>query len=97
MLRRRPQRGAEPEPQALPEPEPQVVPEPEEVEPVASGRFRSLFRPREQEPEPIPEPPPRHVKLLPRRAAAEAAPVATEAAELFDSGEQSADAEETAG
>jgi hypothetical protein len=107
VFRRRPQPVEEPEPQPVPEPEavpepevapePEVVPEPEEAAPVSAGRFRALFRRREQEPEPIAEPPPRHVKLLPRRAAPEAAPVASDVAELFDSHEQSADAEETAG
>jgi hypothetical protein len=91
-----------------PEPEPEVpvaadtAPEAEaeeEAEPETEtrGRFRSLLRRREQEIEPLPEPPPRHVKLLPRRSEPEPGPGAREVAELFDPGEDGADAEETAG
>jgi hypothetical protein len=84
---------AEPEVQA----EADAESEAEEPEPVARGRVRSLLRRREQEIEPLPEPPPRHVKLLPRRPAPEPGPASREVAELFDPGEDSADAEETAG
>jgi hypothetical protein len=72
------------------------VPEPE-TETATRGRFRSLLRRREPEIEPLPEPPPRHVKLLPRRSEPEPGPGAREVAELFDPGEDGADAEETAG
>jgi len=61
------------------------------------GRFRSLLRRREQEIEPLAEPPPRHVKLLPRRSEPEPGPGSREVAELFEPGEDGADAEETAG
>jgi hypothetical protein len=81
------------EPEALPEPEPTEDEAEPEPEPATAGRLRSLFHRREQEPEPIPEPPPRHVKLLPRRPAPEQA--ARKVSDVF--GDDSADAEETAG
>jgi len=104
---RRESTEAEPEPE--PEPEAPVmaeagpeaddeVAEPQaEAESGSRGRFRSLLRRREQEIEPLPEPPPRHVKLLPRSSEPEPAPGSREVAELFDPGEDGADAEETAG
>jgi hypothetical protein len=80
------------------EPDPEEDgPEAEQPETEARGRLRSLLRRREQEIEPLPEPPPRHVKLLPRRSAPEPGPASREVAELFDPGEDSGDAEETAG
>ena len=106
---RRESTEAEPEPEPEPEPEAPVmaeagpeaddeVAEPQaEAESGSRGRFRSLLRRREQEIEPLPEPPPRHVKLLPRSSEPEPAPGSREVAELFDPGEDGADAEETAG
>jgi len=101
LLRRaRTEAGPEPEleePAAV-EPDPEEDgPEAEQPETEARGRLRSLLRRREQEIEPLPEPPPRHVKLLPRRSAPEPGPASREVAELFDPGEDSGDAEETAG
>jgi hypothetical protein len=72
--------------------EPEVVPETE-----SRGRFRSFLRRREPEIEPLPEPPPRHVKLLPRRSEPHPDSTEREVAELFDPGDDSVDAEETAG
>jgi hypothetical protein len=96
LLRRRREPAAEPVAEPEPE-EPEAEPEAEEAEPAARGRFRSLLRRREEEPELLPEPPPRHVKLLPRRPAPEQAPASHELAEVFESREEGADAEETAG
>lgn len=93
-LRRRATTEAEPEPE-LPIAAEEVA-EPE-AEPETRGRFRSLLRRREEEIEPLPEPPPRHVKLLPRRSEPEPGPTKREVDDLFDPGEDGADAEETAG
>jgi hypothetical protein len=101
----RPKTEAEPEPEPVaaaswPEARVEETSPEEEAEGVAEterrGRFRSLLRRREPEIEPLPEPPPRHVKLLPRRAASEPGPAAREVAELFDPADDNADAEETA-
>ena len=85
------------EPESEPEPQ-ETSPLREEPEPEPHPRRRSLLRRREPEPEPLPEPPPRHVKLLPRRPAAEPGPIGRDVAELFEPGrEDEADREETAG
>jgi hypothetical protein len=89
----------EPEPEPEPEPEeltmlepaPKPLPSPaEEPEPDGAAaelslgrRVRSLLRRREPEPESPESAPPRHVKLLPRRAAPETSRAAQEVAELF--------------
>lgn len=79
----------EPEPERAPEPEPEPPPIPATVgveaalEPSVGGRLRSFLRRREPEPDEEPASPPRHVKLLPRRAAPEPSKAAQEVAELF--------------
>jgi hypothetical protein len=89
-----PDAGAASEAQEAPEPEQEEVaqPEPEAEEPVPEApprrrRMRSLLRRRERELESAPHAPPRHVKLLPRRAAQEPSRAAREVAELFGSGD----------
>jgi len=87
---------AEPEPDELTmlEPAKDPLPSPAEEpdaavaespldEPSLGRRMRSLLRRREPEPEAPDATPPRHVKLLPRRAAPEAGGAAKEVAELF--------------
>jgi len=87
---------AEPEPDELTmlEPAQDPLPSPAEEpdaavaespldEPSLGRRMRSLLRRREPEPEAPDAAPPRHVKLLPRRAAPEASRAAKEVAELF--------------
>jgi hypothetical protein len=77
------------EPAATAEPEPEPEPDPGDaessIEPSLRDRVRSLLRRREPEPEPAEPSPPRHVKLLPRRAAPEPSRAAREVAELFGS------------
>jgi len=89
----------EPEPEALAilEPAPESAAEPEveapktgseqegEPEPSLGRRVRSLLRRREPEPEAPSPATPRHVKLLPRRAAPESSRASQEVAELFGS------------
>ena len=92
-----PEPEAEPEPEELTmlEPAQEPLPSPAEEpdaaaaespdEPSPRRRVRSLLRRREPEPE-APEPAtPRHVKLLPRRAAPESSRASQEVAELFGS------------
>ena len=74
------------EPQPEPEPVP-AVPEDTQADLRPPRRLRFLRR-REPEPEPEPQAPPRHVKLLPRRTAAEEDRTAEEVAELFDEPEE---------
>lgn len=86
---------SEPEPEPEPEPEAEEEPEPEPEqgpEPVSeapsegrslAGRLRARLRRREPDHEPAPASQPRHVKLLPRRAAPEPSRAAQEVAELF--------------
>lgn len=91
----------EPEPARLPEPEPEREPvaeekpgEGEEGETLGrplGGRLRSLLRRRERDEEPEPVSPPRHVKLLPRRTAAEPSRADQEVAELFGSDDSGAE------
>jgi hypothetical protein len=85
-----------PEAQETPEPEPEqeevAQPEPEVEEPGLQApprrrRMRSLLRRRERELDSTPHAPPRHVKLLPRRAAPEPSRATREVAELFGSGD----------
>ena len=57
----------------------------EEEQPPPARRRRRFLRRREPEVEAEPASPPRHVKLLPRRAAAEPSPASQEVAELFGS------------
>ena len=75
----------EPAPEPLPspadEPEPAAAESPSE--PSFGRRVRSLLRRREPEAEAPEATPPRHVKLLPRRAAPEPSRAAQEVAELF--------------
>jgi hypothetical protein len=73
----------EPAPEPLPPPAEEPEPEPAGAEPSFGRRVRSFLRRRETESE-VPEAaPPRHVKLLPRRAAPEPSRAAEEVAELF--------------
>ena len=90
-----PEAEAEPEPEELTmlEPAPEPLPSPAEepdpaaaegpLEPSFGRRVRSLLRRREPESEAPEATPPRHVKLLPRRAAPEPSRAAQEVAELF--------------
>ena len=90
-----PEAQAEPEPEELtmlepaPEPLPSPADEPDPaaaeipLEPSFGRRVRSLLRRREPEPDAPEATPPRHVKLLPRRAAPEPSRAAQEVAELF--------------
>jgi hypothetical protein len=90
-----PEAEAEPEPEELTilEPAPEALPPPADEpgppaaespsEPSLGQRVRSLLRRREPEPEASESTPPRHVKLLPRRAAPESSRAAQEVAELF--------------
>jgi hypothetical protein len=86
----------EPEPEPEPEPAPLLPAAEESVAPTEETgevappprRRRSFLRRRERDPEPEPQTPPRHVKLLPRRTAAEPSRAAQEVAELFDEPEE---------
>ena len=87
----KPEPDPEPEPESQPETEPvqkqAEEPEPESLEPPRRRRLRPRLRRRERELKPSPPSPPRHVKLLPRRSAAEPSRAAQDVAELFGSGE----------
>ena len=94
-----PQREPKPEVEAAaqepePEPEAELPPPPATVggepslepsvdDPARGGRLRSFLRRREPERESTSEVPPRHVKLLPRRAAPEPSRASQDVAELF--------------
>jgi hypothetical protein len=82
------QAEVETEPEApLTAPEEPEEPEPDAVEPPRRRRLRSLLRRRGRGLESEPASPPRHVKLLPRRAAPEPSRAAQEVADLFGSGQ----------
>ena len=70
-------------PEPLPSPAEEPKPDEAAGEPSFGRRVRSLLRRREPEPETPEATPPRHVKLLPRRAAPEHSRAAREVAELF--------------
>jgi hypothetical protein len=86
----------EPEPEAVEELEPEGAEE-AGLEPPEPRRRRRLLRRREKEPESTPHAPPRHVKLLPRRAAPEPSRAAREVAELFGPGDDERGKRESGG
>jgi len=69
-----------------PDPTPEPAAEEPSLEPSLRVRLRSRLRRRRPEPQPAAPSPPRHVKLLPRRAAPEPSRADREVAELFGRG-----------
>ncbi len=75
-----------PDPEPIPEPGPEPAAEEASLEPSLRVRLRSRLRRRRPELQPAAPSPPRHVKLLPRRAAPEPSRADREVAELFGRG-----------